>query len=221
MGNDATSNLEPESVSRTSEHRQRHKGDVPSMTITQPPRAHRKLLSLIAVGVLAVVLSGCSPSSTSDSALANEMISSVRDFVAEWNQNNLRWVTALTDPEVSYDAFVSTQHDVGLAQLKLLTNFDIWVQSLDPAVRPAVVPLLENYQGRFQAANDELFPAALSDDDAAFEAALNRYQSFSLPENVEPAFRTFTFHPVIADALRSGGIEPEVFLQSIMRSFGS
>ena len=57
--------------------------------------------------------------------------------------------------------------------------------------------------------------------DAAFEAALIRYRSFSLPENVEPALRAYVFHPVIANALRSDGIEPEVFLQSMMRSFGS
>lgn len=188
-------------------------------------------MPIVEIGTFAVVLSACSGSpattntnvatttnnnaatTTNNYALAQEMRTSIEDFAAEWNQNNLRWVTALTDPEVSWEDFVSTQHDVGFAQLGLLTEFDIWVQSLDPAVRPA--------RGRFQAMNDEVFPAALGDDEAAFEAAINRYQSFSLPENTEPAIRTFVFHPVIAEAMRSDGIDPEVFMQSLMRSFGA
>ena len=140
------------------------------------------------------------------------------EFATSWNDNNLRWITAVSDPAESYEDFLVVQQEVGVDQGSLLADLDLWVGTLDPELRPALEPLLENYRNRYRHMVDELFPATLSTDNDAFQAALLKYQSDSLPENNEAAVRSFFAHPVVAAALESEGVDTEAMVDSLMRT---
>ena len=147
-----------------------------------------------------------------------EVCASLGEFSKDWNENNRRWIAALSDPAESYEDFVVVQQEVGVDQGDLLTELDLWVGTLDPELRPALVPLLENYRNRYRHMVDELFPATLGTDNDSFQVALVEHQSHSLPEYSESAVRSFFTHPAVASVLSSDGVDPDAMVDSLMRT---
>ena len=145
-----------------------------------------------------------------------DVIVSLGEFSEHWNENDLRWMTAVSDPTESYEGFLVVQQEVGADQGALLTELELWVGALDPELRPALEPLVENYRNRYRHMVDELFPATLGGDNDAFQAALSEHESQGLPEYNEAAVRSFFADPNVASALESDGLDPDAMADSLM-----
>jgi hypothetical protein len=138
------------------------------------------------------------------------------EFSQHWNENNLRWMTAVSDPTESYEAFLVVQQEVGADQGALLAELELWVDALDPELRPALEPLLENYRTRYRHMVDGLFPATLGTDNDVFQAALLEHESQGLPEYNEAAVRAFFAHPTVASGLGADGADLDAMADSLM-----
>jgi hypothetical protein len=147
-----------------------------------------------------------------------DLVAYLGEFSKDWNENNLRWVTALSDPTESYEDFLLVQQEVGAGQSALLADLDLWLGTLDPGLRPALEPLVENYRNRYQHMVDELFPATLGTDNDAFQAALQEHESHALPEYHEGAVRSLVDHPAVASALDAEGIDRDEMVDSLTRA---
>lgn len=167
------------------------------------------------------------PSTTSTIAEAEYSEGELKEFLEgfaelpkQWNENSLVWLTAYSDPNVSYEEFVSVQYEVALAQGGLVTEFDYWAQSLPEDLRIATEPTLEHYRERYQVLIEDVYPAAIGDDDAAFQAAGEKYTSLTSIETLEPMFREFFATPALAEAFEREGSDPEAALAAFLRTFG-
>jgi hypothetical protein len=166
-----------------------------------------------------------SSSTTEPSVATASPVASVEDvmaflgeFATDWNENNRRWIAALSDPTESHEGFVVVQEEVGAAQGDLLADLDLWIGTLDPEIRPALDPLVEVYRVRYRHMVDELFPATLGGAYDAFEPALREHESHALPEYSEEAVRSFLGHPAVASALSSEDIDPGEAFDSLMQT---
>jgi hypothetical protein len=140
------------------------------------------------------------------------------EFSKAWNENNLRWITALSDPTEAYDDFLVVQQEVGAGQGDLIAGLDLWIGTLDPDLREALEPLVENYHNRYRHMVDELFPATLGTDHDAFQAALEEHESHNLPEYGEGAVRSFVAHPTVASTLEAEGVDPDDVIDSLTQT---
>ena len=159
-----------------------------------------------------------SVAAASSAVSVEDLVAYLGEFSKDWNENNLRWITALSDPTESYEDFLQIQEEVGAGQSALLADLDLWLGTLDPGLRPAFEPLVENYRNRYQHIVDELFPATLGTDNDAFQAALQEHEAHALPEYHEGAVRSLVDHPAVASALDAEGIDRDEMVDSLTRT---
>lgn len=154
-------------------------------------------------------------------AEAENLVERLAELPKRWNENQLRWVTAFSSDSVSYDDFVATQYQVEIDQGNLLAEFEAWQTDLPADIQNAVRPLLDHYGERYRILREELFPTAIGDDDASFQAAGDRYTTLTSVETLEPILRSIFELQAFADGLRSEGHDPEAVLDGILSAFGN
>lgn len=155
-------------------------------------------------------------SSTTVEATAAEVeayVTGVGDFVSEWNANQLRWVTAYSDESVSWEDFLSEQHQVQVDQAGLLGEFEVWIGGLGAEYREAAAPLLAHYHERFQVLRDDLFPATVAGDDAAFQAAGEKWMSLQNAETIVPVVESALDVPDVVESLEEEGLSLDEFVE--------
>ena len=192
---------------------------------------------LVTLGVAALVLlPGCGGGDTSlqtrvtttavsrtDTSLApspdsSAVMSAVDDLDAvidEWNSNQIEWIVALQDPDVSYAEFLTVQQDLMQRQMGLVATFDITVRNLPSDLASAFEPLVDHLVGRIPLLQ-AVFGAAATGTDTELETAMVAYVDYVSVDALDAMEQVFSSNVVDA-ALRAEGLSGEELVEVFRR----
>ncbi len=145
-------------------------------------------------------------------------IEAIKELSSSWNDNQIRWIAALQDPSVSYEAFLRTQQDVLIRQARVVTELALEVSALPAKLQPAFAPFVDHYSKRLELLKT-VFGAATATDQE-FQRALGAYTSFVEAEAIT-VIRGFFLDPEVEAAFAAEGVDSQEALDAFLRAVGS